>query len=59
MISNLEIWNGLNSPDDSKHFYENYKDINEKKKDSKFARGGKKKNMNKKNYLEVINLLNL
>lgn len=59
MLSNLEIWNGNNSLDDSKNFIENYKEMAEKKKkdtkDQNKSEINKKKNMSKKpNHLMVI-----
>jgi hypothetical protein len=48
MISNDEIWNGDQSPDDSKNFIKNFKNIDEKKKMSIFQKGQKNKKMSKK-----------
>ena len=48
MLSNDEIWNEDRSPDDSKNFIKNFKDISVQKKMSIFQREKKNKMMSKK-----------
>jgi hypothetical protein len=52
MISNDEIWNQEQSPDDSKNFIKIFKDIDEKKKTSTFRKG---KKMTKKPQHLIVN----
>ncbi len=52
MISNDEIWNQEQSPDDSKNFIKIFKDIDEKKKTSIFH---KAKKMSKKPQHLIVN----